>query len=77
MGKHPIRLRVERADTEERFNKIVDHFGSTGIEVVSRLIKWCAREDDSIQLALFHNSDEATREMILRSLAKKKPVGGE
>jgi hypothetical protein len=72
-----VKLLVEKADTEERFQKIVDRFGSTYVEMTSRLLKWYVRQDDSIQLALFYNSDEATREMILRSLAKKKPVGGE
>ena len=70
-----IRLDVEKDDTQERFDKIVAHFGSSSIEVASRLLKWYVRADGSIQLAIFYNSDEAIREIILRSLAKKKPAG--
>ena len=72
--RHVMRLRVEAADTEERFDKIVDRLGSSYVEVASRLVKWYARQDESIQLAMFYNSNGAIREMILRALAKKKPV---
>jgi hypothetical protein len=65
-----MRLRVELPDTEERFDKIVDRLGSSQVQVATRLVRWYARQPDSIQLAMMYNTDGAIREMILRSLAK-------
>ena len=72
-----IRLEMEVA-TKQRLDRVIELRGMTQIAVVSRMVKWLARQDEVVQasvLGLISDQEfDSLAEVLLRRLADRRPA---
>lgn len=75
-----IRLEMEVA-TKQRLDRVIETRGMTQIAVVSRLVKWLARQDEVVQasvLGLITDEEfDDLSQVLLRRLAAQRPAQGD